>query len=386
MAKVPSGGRKPTKKKAFELADYKKKTNLIEVPDKPVEWLECSKALQKITGLPGFPIGYTSLSRGYSNTGKSTSLLEGMVGSQQAGRLPIIFDLENNIGRYRLEKMGFDWGGNVIKLDNSYLLEKFGKKKLATRNEASIEDLASAIHDFINQQEAGLLPIGIDFFIDSIGVLNCVKSINAAEKDSSDNNMWNAGAYEHAFKSLLNTRIPSSRKETCEFSNSLVAVQKIWLDSMQGKGAVKHKGGEAFYFGSRLIYHFGGTVSHGAKSVSATSKKKDVAYGIEANIKVPKNHIDGPLGGISMEGKIISTPHGFIGADLPAIKDYKTEQLTYFRDILGEDIEAEDILTNYHAIDTVGDVQDQGIDDFNKSMKSNFDNLDVDPETGEINE
>ena len=120
MAKVPANGsRKPTTKKTFVLENYKKKANLVEVPDKPVDWLHISKAMQKITGLPGFPIGYTTLSRGYSNTGKSTSLLEGMVASQKAGRLPIIFDLENNIGQYRLEKMGFDWGGNVIKLDNS---------------------------------------------------------------------------------------------------------------------------------------------------------------------------------------------------------------------------------------------------------------------------
>ena len=384
MAKVPTGGRKPTKKKEFQLANYKKKENLVEIPDKPVEWIKCSTALQKATGLPGFPIGYTALARGYSNTGKSTSLLEGMIGSQRAGRLPIIFDLENNIGRYRLEKMGFDWAGNFIKVENDFLLKKFGRKKLATRNEASIEDLATAIHYFLNQQEAGDLSIGIDFFIDSIGVLNCVKSINATEKDSADNNMWNAGAYEHAFKSLLNTRIPASRKENSEFSNSLIAVQKIWLDSQQGAGAVKHKGGEAFYFGSRLIYHFGGVKSHGAKSVSATSKKKDVAYGIEANIKAPKNHIDGPLGGISMESKIISTPHGFIGADPASIKAYKSEHILYFRDILGEEIEAEDILTNYHDIDTVGDVQEQNIDDFNKSMKTNFGGDIVDEDTGEV--
>ncbi len=383
MATVPSGNRKPTKKKVFSLADYKKKANLVDIPDKPVDWITLSKAIQTTTGLIGFPRGYISLSRGFSNTGKSTSILEGIVGSQKAGTIPVIIDLENNIGRHRLAEMGFDWNGDYIKVDNAYLLNTFGKKKLATRNEASIEDLAACIHDFINQQEAGYIPNNLDFFIDSIGVLNCVKSINASEKDTSDNNMWNAGAYEHSFKSLLNTRIPASRKESSEFTNSLIAVQKIWIDNM-GAGVVKHKGGEAFYFGSRLIYHYGGVATHGAKAVSATSKKKEVNFGIEAKISAPKNHIDGPLGGISMDGKIISTPHGFIGADADSIAEYKKDKLLYFRRILGEEINAEDIMLKYHTINTVGDEKEMGVDDLNQTMKTNFPNVDTD--TGEEKE
>ena len=335
--------------------------------------------------MPGFPRGYTSLSRGFSNTGKSTSLLEGMVGSQKGGSLPIIIDLENSIGKYRLEQMGFDWSGNYIKIDNKYLLDRFGKKKDASRNEASIEDLAACIHDFLNQQEAGLLPINLDFYIDSIGVLNCLKSIMAIEKDSTNNNMWNAAAYEHAFKSILNTRIPASRKESSEFTNSLIAVQKIWIDNMNG-GGVKHKGGEALYFGSRLIYHFGGIIAHGAKAVSAISKKKEVSYGIKANIKAPKNHIDGPLGGISMDSQIISTPHGFIGAEKEDIDAYKKEHILYFRKVLGEEISADDIMTEFHKIDTVGDEKEMGVDDFNETMNMNFGGDVVDTSTGEVKE
>jgi hypothetical protein len=377
--------RKPTKKKTFDLVQFKKKSNLEDVPDKPVEWLKMSTALQEVTGLLGYPIGYVGLARGFSNTGKSTSILEGIVASQKQGRLPIIIDLENNIGRYRLQNMGFDWNGDFIKIDNDFLLKNFGRLKDKSRSEASIEDLGACLNYLIDEQEKGELPFGMDFFIDSIGVLNCVATIKAMEKDSSNNNMWNAHAYEQSFKGLLNVRIPASRKESCEYTNSLISVQKIWLDNM-GAGVVKHKGGEAFYFGSRLIYHFGGIKSNGAKAVSATSKKKEVNFGIEANLSVPKNHIDGPLGGISMEGKIISTPHGFIRADKEGIDQYKSDKLLYFRKILGEEINAEDIMLKYHDISTVGDEKEFGMDEFNKSMSMNFgDGNDiVDMDTGEV--
>lgn len=378
--------RKPIKKKTFDLNQYKVKTNAVTVPDKPLEWIQCSKALQEQTGLLGFPRGYVTLSRGFSNTGKSTSLLEGMVASQKSGSLPVIFDVENNLGKDRLTAMGFDWNGEHILVQNDFLLKEFGRKVDKNRGEASIEDLAMAINFFLDEQEAGYLPRNLDFYIDSIGVLNCVRSINAEDKGTSDNNMWNAGAYERAFKYLLNNRIPASRKEDSEFTNSLAAVQKIWIDNM-GAGVVKHKGGEAFYFGSRLIYHFGGIAAHGAKGVSATSKGKDVSYGIKAKVSIAKNHIDGPLGGISMDGEVISTPHGFIGADKDSIDKYKKENILFFRKILGEEVTAEEINTKLYTINTIGDEKEMGIDDFNNSMDMmNFNNDIVDTDTGEVKE
>jgi len=138
-------------------------------------------------------------------------------------------------------------------------------------------------------------------------------------------------------KYLLNDRIPASRKINKEYSNTVIATQKIWIDSMQGAGVVKHKGGEAGYYACRLGIHFGGTNSHGTKRVIATSKKRDVIYGIEAKISVFKNQIDCQFGGIAMEGKIVSTPHGFIGAESEDIDQYKKDHLSEFRNLLGDD-------------------------------------------------
>lgn len=146
---------------------------------------------------------------------------------------------------------------------------------------------------------------------------------------------------------MLNNTIPNSRKENKEFTNSVIGVQKIWIDNM-GAGVVKHKGGETFYYGSRLIYHFGGIAAHATTIVKATSKKRDVAYGIDTKVNVAKNQIDGPLGGVSFEGRILSTPHGFILAD--DVDSYKKDNLLYFRNALGEDVNLEELEDKYETL------------------------------------
>jgi len=349
----------PIAKKAFSLDNFKKSIGGEDVPDKQLTWIKCDDALEEITGLPGFAKGYVNLCRGYSNTGKSTALCRGIVNAQKMGLLPIIIDTENNLGTERLELMGFDWNGEYIIIDNEYLLEHFGKLQDKNRNEAAIEDLAKCIYYFLDQQATGNLPRELFFAIDSIGTLNCIKTINALEKNDSDNNQWNAGSYEKSFMSLLNNTIPNSRKSNKEYTNTIVAVQKIWYDAMNK--VVKHKGGETFYFASRLIYNFGGIITHGTSRVVATSKKRDVAYGVEAKVNIAKNHIDGPLGGISMEGKIVSTPHGFISPN--DIDNYKKKNILYFRNLFGDDINADDIETN------ISEVTGQDDDDSNQKYK-----------------
>ena len=340
--------RKPTPKKNFSLDDFKKKSGGVDVPDKVLRWISASESLQSSTGLPGFPMGYVSLARGFSNTGKSTAICEAIVNAQKMGVLPIIIDTENNLGRERLSKMGFDWtSGFYFEVNNDYLLHNFGKKKDQKRKEASIEDLKDAIDYFIDEQETGNLPFDLLFAIDSLGTLDCNKTIMAQENNTSDNNMWNAGAFEKQFKYMLNNTIPSSRKENKPYTNTVIGVQKIWIDNM-GMGVVKHKGGETFYYGSRLIYHFGGIAAHGTKKVEATSKKRSVTYGIETNVSVAKNQIDCELGGVSFEGKIISTPHGFIVPE--GIDDYKKDNLLYFRNALGSDVNVEDIEDKFTEI------------------------------------
>lgn len=348
---VPSNDkvRKPTPKKTFSLDDFKKKIGGEDVPDKPLEWIKLSEGIKKSTGIPGFAKGYVNLARGHTNTGKSTAICEAIVSAQKMGIFPVIIDTENNLGRDRLELMGFDWKGHYLYIDNEYLLEKFAILQDKDRKEAAIEDLAKCIYFLLDAQSSGELPFDLLFAIDSIGTLNCIKTVNALEKDESQNNMWNAGTYEKAFMNLLNNTIPNSRKINKPYTNTIIAVQKIWIDNMN-QGVVKHKGGESFALGSRLTFHFGGIISHGTKRITATSKKRELSYGVETKVNLAKNQVDGPLGGISMEGKIISTPHGFIYPD--DLEIYKKKNVLYFRNLFEDDgINADEIEMKSRNVD-----------------------------------
>jgi hypothetical protein len=355
---VPSNAvRKPTPKKSFSLDDFKKKIGAQDVPSKPLQWIPIDDGLREATGMPGVPKGYVTLFRGYTNTGKSTALIRSIVNAQKMGDFPIIIDTENNIdvGNKRLTLMGFDWNGEYLLVNNKYLLENYGIKQDKDRKEASIEDMAKAVYDFLDMQKSGQLPRDVFIGIDSIGTLNCIKTINALEKNDSDNNMWNAGSYEKAFMSLLNNTIPNTRKVDCEFTTTIAAVQKIWYDSMNK--VIKHKGGETWYFGARLIYHFGGILTHGTARETATSKGRDLNFGFSNKVNIAKNHVDGEWGGISLEGKIMSTPHGFVYGDKSSIDEYKKKNILYFRNRFEDDtLTADDLEFKSKAMDTDGNV------------------------------
>ena len=355
---VPSNTvRKPTPKKSFSLDNYKKKKGAISVASKKLQWIPIDDGLREATGMPGVPKGYVTLFRGYSNTGKSTALMRSIVNAQKMGEFPIIIDTENNIdeGNVRLTKMGFDWNSDYLLVNNKYLLENYGIKQNKERKEAAIEDMAKAVYDFLDDQKSGALPTDVFLAIDSIGTLNCIKTIDALEKDTSDNNQWNAGAYEKAFMSLLNNAIPNTRRIDSEFTTTVAAVQKIWYDGMNK--VVKHKGGETFFFGARLIYHFGGIITHGTRRVTATSKGRDLNFGFENKVNIAKNHIDGEWGGISLEGKIISTPTGFIYGDKDHENAYKKENILYFRNKFEDDtLSADDIEFKSKVMDGDGNV------------------------------
>jgi KaiC/GvpD/RAD55 family RecA-like ATPase len=355
---VPTNSvRKPTPKKKFSLDDFKKKVGATTIESKPLEWIPIDNGLTEATGMPGVPKGYVSLFRGYSNTGKSTALMRAIVNAQKMGDFPIIIDTENNIDEknVRLMNMGFDWDGEYLLVNNKYLLDNYTILQDKDRKEASIEDMAKAIYHFLDMQKSGQLPRDIFIAIDSIGTLNCIKTIDAQEKDTSDNNMWNAGAYEKSFMSLLNNAIPNTRRVDNEYTATIAAVQKIWYDSMNK--VVKHKGGETFFFGSRLIYHFGGIITHGTRRVTATSKKRDLNFGFENKVNIAKNHVDGEWGGISLEGKIISTPTGFIYGDKENENKYKKDNILYFRNKFEDNnLTADDIEFKSKAMDAEGNV------------------------------
>lgn len=335
MAKKSMPNKQSVSKGKFDIEDFKKKKNIGQedkAKDKELSWLPLSEGFHDAVNIPGVPRGYITLFRGFSNTGKSTAIYEVIRACQRSEHndLPIIIDTEGNFDWGHAANIGVefeevvdeetgevtDYKGDFIFVDGKQLKEMYkyfdykeGKEKQkAIRNVPVIEDVARFINDLLASQEEGELPRNLCFLWDSIGSLDsyeCVVSNTA-------NNMWNAGALERHFKNLINFRLPSSRKEDQEYTNTFAAVQKIWLDSQQpGQPVVKHKGGEAFYYGARLIIHLGGTLSHGTQLLKATTKGRSYQFGVETKIKSDKNQVNG----VEMQGKICSTPHGFLNPD-----------------------------------------------------------------------
>jgi hypothetical protein len=352
MAK--KGPKKPIKKEDFDLDAFLDSENLDSEPkDKDLTWIPLSKAWHDGLKIPGFPRGYVSLVRGYSNTGKSTAFYEAIAGAQKVGDFPVVIETEGNWSWSHAEKVGVKFkeivneetGEVTMKPDGFMLVRQHDlynryknydhseskMKSKPTRDEPVIEDVAYFISEMIQKQTDGAIPKNLCFLWDSIGTLNCYKSAIS----NASNNMWNAGAM-NAFQSIVNFKIPSSRVDNPDtpYTNTLICVQKIWLDSMNGT-VVKHKGGEFMYFNSRIIVHLGGIVSHGTKNLKASSLNQDFQYGIETKIKCVKNHITG----IERNGKICSTPHGYINPD--ELGEYKKEHRDFIHEALSVEFGAQ---------------------------------------------
>ena len=345
----------------FSIEALKAKMNLNDgIKDKPLEFLKLGSAFHKATGLPGLPKGNISLIRGHSNTGKSTMMILGMISAQREGTLPVIIDTENSFPWDRARDMGFqfeeiadvdtgeiiNYSGFFIYVNNDHLIKNYGQKVIKNVDEATIEDVRDLCMELLERQKEGEIPCDIAFFWDSIGTLDCRKSIES----KGSNPMWNAAAYSQGFKQL-NARIAGSRKENKKYTNTFIAVNKIWMQAnAMGQPTVMHSGGDAFKYNSRLIIHIGGANVAGIKQHTATSGGRSYVFGNEVKISIFKCHLTFD-GVVLSDNKIVGTAHGFISPD--EINDYKKEK----RDYILSKLQASD-----DAVITMQEIEDDTID------------------------
>lgn len=320
--------------------------------DKEMEWLLMPKGFVDATKLPGIPQGYCTTLLGHSNVGKSTIVNHAIVAAQKQGLLPILIDTEGNFSAKYAEDMGAEFeyqtieevdeetreirtttsniSGNIVYYNPTLLAKIFGKYDYSTgketketRKQACIEDVAACINSWLDEQDAGNLPMGIVFIWDSVGSLSSYKSI----KSQVGNNMFDAGSMSQAFNTILNGRIPSSRKVSSEYTNTLILVNKIWMDSMSnpvGPPSIELKGGKTVTYGSRLMILLGGQLKASIKRLSATFRGETYQFGIESKIKVMKNQLPVPFN-VTYEGKVVCTPYGIIATD--EVENFKKEKI-----------------------------------------------------------
>lgn len=370
--------KQPIKKKEFKrpsIAALKEKLNLTvkdsgdlsrSVAEKPTSFITLPEAFSDALKLPGIPEGYLTIVTGWSNTGKSTIKNCLIASCINNGILPIIFETETNFDfkyaidcgmkatpiygdveiedvdtetgevSYHTENRIIDYEGDFIYFDNKLLAERYGDIDHSTgtrvktkRKVAVLEDIAYAINEFLDMQDNGEIAQPICFIWDSIGSISSFKSYTSKR----NNNMFDANAISEFFNSIINSRIPLSRKVGEKYTNTFFCVNKIWNDSMNSMGGVPSielKGGKTMFYGARLIIHLGGIGKASTKKLEATAKGEKYQYGIITKCRVTKNQLPTPWN-VTYQGEIACVHNGLLNPD--KLDEYKKNTI---KDILRE--------------------------------------------------
>jgi hypothetical protein len=347
--------------------------------DKPIDWIIMPKAFQDAVKLPGFPTGYVSTICGHSNTGKSTLVNHAIVAAQRQGIIPVIYDTENNFDFNYAIDMGMDaspvygevdvevideetgdvkivkenriieYDGPFFYFNNAILIERYGdidystgKKTSKKRHKAVIEDMVYSINEFLEYQANGDIEQGFLFIWDSVGSIGGLKAYNS----KVGNPMFDAGTISAAMQDIMDSSIPSSRKVSYPYTNTLILVNKVWLDATTnpvGPPSLEMKGGKAITYRSRLILLLGGQLKASIKRLTATSKGLNYNWGVQTKIKVLKNQLPSPYD-LTYEGEFICTGFGIIGTDKEEQEEYKKNKVPIIMKRIAEKDNKQDVV------------------------------------------
>ena len=318
-------------KSNFNLDKFKEKKLLNgTVKFKEQKWIPFSKALQDSISVAGAPMGHITLLRGHSNTGKTTALLELAISAQKMNILPVFIITEMKWSWEHARTMGFQLD-DVVDETTGEVIDHTGFFIYRDRTSlGTIEDVADFILDLLDEQKKGNLPYDLCFFWDSIGSIPCKMSVEA----NKNNPMWNAGAMSQQFGNFINQKIIMSRKSNSAYTNSLVAINKVWVspaETPMSQPKMRNKGGDSMFFDSSLVITFGNVTNSGTSKLKATKDGKDVEFAKRTKISCDKNHITG----VTTKGTTVITVHGFIDDDPKALDSYKKEHKAEWMTILG---------------------------------------------------
>jgi hypothetical protein len=340
---------------SFDIQAFKKARNIgTSTGVKPQEWLKVSDAFCEAVGLPGIPIGHVTVIRGHSDTGKSTLLLEAAAASQRQGRIPVFIVTEQKFSLEHANQIGVQLT-RVIDEDTAEVTYEGDFIYVDLESLTTIEDVAKFIIDLLDEQSKGKIPVpGLDFLWDSAGTVPAQQSIDS----KTFNNEWAAASYSRNFSNFITQRITLSRKASSPYTNSLIVVNKVWVDKPATYGALpvmKNKGGNALYSDSSIVITFGGVTTASVSKIKAVKDKKEVEFGKRVRVQVEKNHING----ITTTTKVIATPHGFIKETPGAIDKYKKEHRHEWLNVLGdgeisviEEYEDDNLVADSNAIES----------------------------------
>ncbi len=319
-----------TIKGSFDIEKFKLSKHLSNNSKyKEQTWIPSSPALKEIISLPGIPQGHITLLRGHSDTGKTTALLEIAINAQKKGILPVFIITEMKWSWEHAITMGLQV--NEVKNNEGEVIDYEGFFIYVDRSSLNtIEDVSGFMADLLDEQKKGNLPYDLCFFWDSIGSIPCRMSVES----NKNSNEWNAGAMSQQFGNFINQQIVLSRKASQPYTNTFVAVNKIWVARPtvpMEQPKMKNKGGETMFSDASLVVTFGNITNSGTSKIKATKEGKDVEFAKRTKASCDKNHITG----MQTKGSVIATVHGFILET--EINDYKKKHSSEWSTILGGD-------------------------------------------------
>jgi len=304
------------KKKTFSLEDLQGKYS-TKAKYKEDSFFDVGEAFYKACGIPGPVEGHINVFLGHSDTGKTTALVKAAVDAQKKGKLPVFIITEQKWDFEHAKLMGFDcdlnengeWSGTFLFNDGfSY-----------------IEQITDYINELIDEQQKGNIPYDLVFFWDSVGSVPCKMTF-----EGKGGKMHNASTLADKIGMGINQRITGSRKEDSKFTNTLIIVNQPWVelpDNPFSQPRIKMKGGEAIFLNSTLVFLFGNQKNSGTSKINATKNGRKVSFATRTKVSILKNHVNGI--GFS-DGRVIVTPHNFIGDDANEIKKYKESHSSYW--------------------------------------------------------
>jgi hypothetical protein len=308
-------------------------------------------------------------------------MYEAVAGCQKIGTFPVIFETEGNWNWDHAKNCGVKYEeyvnestgeikqkGNFLFMSGDDLLKRYenfdysatkaGTKKL--RHEVVVEDVAKFMNYILDKQDEGAITKDICFLWDSVGSANCFKG----SISNSSNNQWTAGALTNCFKSLVYGRIPNTKRIDMPYTNTFAIVQQIWLDN-ENK-VIKHKGGETFFSAPRLIFHFGGILTHSTSKLKATSNGQEYEFATETRVRCQKNHVNG----VMKKGSIASTAHGYWNPK--KIENYKKEHRDYILKCLNNNSMVAGEIEDFDIMKVIGP-QDPDDEDMDFNMEEDND-------------
>lgn len=311
-----------TKKKDFSVASLAKKYG-ASAKFKEQTFLSCGPAFHKATGLPGPACGHINLLIGHSDTGKTTSLILSAIDAQKKGALPVIIVTEQKWNFEHVKEMGFEceydpttatWNGPFIfRNDFQY-----------------VEQITDYINFMLDEQKKGEIPHDLVFLWDSVGSVPCKMTF-----EGKGGTMHTARVLSEKIGMGLNQRITGSRREEEPYTNTLIAVNQVWVqqpESIMGQPRIKAKGGEALWLNSSLIFQFGNIASAGTNRIDAQKNGRKVIFATRTKVSVVKNHINGLS---YQDSKLVAVTHGYIEDTKEALEEYKAQYAEYWKEKIG---------------------------------------------------